>query len=87
MGHIFDFVTDCLGQGDVVFVMDRSRYVSRVDLRKIKNFVRHVVNRLSFKNGNHRVAVVDFGASSRVLVSLRDGTSKRAVKVPVASVR
>ncbi|XP_041374199.1 uncharacterized protein LOC121387240 [Gigantopelta aegis] len=77
----------CLGQGDVVFVMDRSRYVSRVELRKMKRFVRHVVNRLAFKNGNHRVAVVPFGGTSRVLVSLRDGVSRRAVKVPVAGIR
>ncbi|XP_076459446.1 LOW QUALITY PROTEIN: uncharacterized protein LOC143292771 [Babylonia areolata] len=78
---------ECSAQADVVFMLDVSRYNSRRDVRNIKRFARDVVKRMAFRQGNFRVAVVDFGTSARTRLSLTEGNKKRVVKQAIGKIR
>ncbi|KAK3083543.1 hypothetical protein FSP39_025167 [Pinctada imbricata] len=77
----------CNARGDVVFVVDTSRYVGRKELRYIKRFMRSIVRRMAFKRNRFRVGVVQFSNTARVALTLADGSRKKSTNSGIYGLR
>ncbi|XP_052234869.1 uncharacterized protein LOC127847186 [Dreissena polymorpha] len=77
----------CSAKGDVVFVVDTSRYVTRKELKSIRKFMRSIVNRLKFHKDEFSMGMVQFTNNAHVTLTLDEGHSKKAVRSAIAGLR
>lgn len=77
----------CPSTGDVVFVVDASRHVSRRELRDMRKFIKQLVRRMTFRKRGFRVGVVQFAGSAAVRLNLHQGSKKKAVMSSVSGIR
>lgn len=80
-------LTACSAKADVVLVLDVSRYNSREDVRAIKRFARDIVNRMTFRQGNFRVGVVEFGDTAHTRLTFAEGDNKKTIKSVIGNIR
>lgn len=81
------FLAGCRAKADIAFIVDTSRYMTRLNLRRVKKYLRGVLRRLSFSARNFRVGVVGFGSSPRVTVNFANGMTKRAAYTGISLLR
>lgn len=80
--------TGCRTKSDVALIIDTSRYMYRSRLRGVKRYIRSMLQRMEFGNGdNVRVAVVDYASNAYTRLSLESGRDQRNVMAAVASLR
>lgn len=70
-----------------MFLVDASRYNSGPEFRAIKRFLKDTANKLTFKNDNYRVGIVEYGAYPRMRLDLLEGDNRRVVKAVFGSLR
>ena len=77
----------CEANGDVVFAVDTSRFVTRRELKSVRKFLRSILKRMKFKAHEFSVGMVQFSDWSKVLLEFEEGVSKKIVRSKIARLR